>query len=34
MRHYTMREVAILVLAVAICISVIAIMGGCQMPLR
>jgi hypothetical protein len=32
MRHYTMLEVVILVLAVAICISMVAI--GCQMPLR
>jgi hypothetical protein len=34
MRHYTMREVVILVLAVAICIMVIATFMSCQVPLR
>lgn len=34
MKAYTMRELVILVLAVAICISVMAILGSCQMPLR
>ena len=34
MKHYTIREVVILVLAVAICIGAISMLTHCQMPLR
>jgi hypothetical protein len=34
MKHYTIREVVILAMAVAICIFAISLLTHCQVPLR